>query len=213
MRQCLRDLLHRCWVYVADNWLVSSQWIVKKCPTCPHPHTRTASPAVNILHLTCAFIAIYEPALTPHHPEFIVSTGLALSGACCVGLDRCVMTAVHRHGVVMRRECFHCPKSLRILPIYPHHPHHPWQPLTLLLSPWSRLFRNVAQIESYRMQPFQIGCCHLVRCTRGPSVSSWRDGPLLLSAEYHPVVWTHPCVCPSPPEGHLGGFQGLAVMN
>ena len=101
---------------------------------------------------------------------------------------------------------------LCVLPLHPSHLPNFCQPLTFLLSAWFCPFQNVIP-WNHIVCSLQICCFHLVICICFFHVFSKLDGSFLFSIEiiFHYLGLSQ--FIYSPPEGHVGCIQVLAIMN
>ena len=113
---------------------------------------------------------VYITIDTHKHPEFIVYIRIH-SWPCTF----CVFGQTCNDIYPSLGHCklyFLCLKKFCGLPFHLCPSPNPWQLLIFLLHTFaSVVFQDVTQLESYNMQPFQIGFFHLVICTYGSSMS------------------------------------------
>lgn len=98
------------------------------------PHTRTASPTINIPHQSGTFDTLDEPPPVCHgHPEATVTFKFTLGAVPSVGRGTRVRTCIHHRSTTQNG--LTALKTLCAPPAPPSLPLKPWQPLIFLLSP------------------------------------------------------------------------------
>lgn len=125
----------------------------------------TVSPNINILFQSGIFVIIDELTLTHHYqPKSVVYIGFTLGVLHSMGLGKFIITCIP-HYIIMQSN-FIVQKILCAQLIYPSLSLNPQQ----ALSPYLCLFQNVMQLESWNMQPFQIGLFYLLICIYNSSM-------------------------------------------
>ena len=141
------------------------------CTSCPH--TRIGSPVVNIPQQSDAFVTINEFTL-PYHitqgPQFISQFTLGTVLILSKDFEKRMMMCIYYCSII--QSTFIALKLLCAQPIHPCPlPTTPGNYYILLSSQFC-LFQSIIQLESYSIQPFQIGFFHLVICIQACSMTS-----------------------------------------
>ena len=136
------------------------------------PAPAHAQPPLLSMSLTRWYIFTKgEPTRIHHyHSKSTVYCGFTLGVVYLMGLDKCIKTCIHHCKII--QSSFTALKILCAAPIHPSFPPTPGNHSSFLLQLY--LFQNVIELESYSLQPFQIGFFHLGICTYRSSMSlSW----------------------------------------
>lgn len=153
------------WVHVADRWLVTSQWIVRKCHPLSHLPLRPAPAQPPPLPAPASCICCHERTRTDTSspPEPIVCVRFTLAGVRSVGADSCARTGPTAAPSQSRVPS----KSPALRPSVPPPP-----PLQHGLSPSPPpCLRRTVPPRGSRAQPSQTGVRPSGTRARGPSVS------------------------------------------